>query len=78
MPDFLFSSFVAADAKLFGVHVPRLGTGEGIQHEPHHTQTLAGNVNKGKLSTQIPCNVQILKKPFNEKSEALLRVISVL
>ena len=32
------------DAELFGVYVPRPGSGEGIQHEPHHSQTLAGTV----------------------------------
>lgn len=32
-----------ADAELPGVYVPRLGPGEGVQHEPHHTKTLAGN-----------------------------------
>lgn len=36
-------SSVAADAELPGVHVPRPGPGEGVQHEPHHAKTLAGN-----------------------------------
>ena len=35
---------VCVDAELFGVYVPRPGSGEGIQHEPHHPQTLAGTV----------------------------------
>lgn len=34
---------MTVDAELPGVHVPRLGPGEGVQHEPHHTKTLAGN-----------------------------------
>lgn len=33
---------MVADVKLLGVYVPRLGAGEGIQHEPHYTQALAG------------------------------------
>lgn len=41
---FLPLSFFAADAELSRVHVPWLGIGERIQHEPHHTQTLAGKV----------------------------------
>lgn len=38
------SFFVVTDAELSGVHVPWLGASEGIQHEPHHTQALAGKV----------------------------------
>lgn len=39
-------SSVAADAELPGVHVPRPGPGEGVQHEPHHAQTLAGKIRR--------------------------------
>ena len=31
-----------ADAELLGVHVPGPGAGEGVQHEPHHSEALAG------------------------------------
>ncbi len=71
MSDFLFSSFVAADAKLFGVYVPWLGTGEGIQHEPHHTQTLAGKVgavkNNWAHGYAVYCNAYCasFKQAFN-------------
>ena len=31
-----------ADAKLPGAHVPRPGPGQGLQHQPHHAQEVAG------------------------------------
>lgn len=31
-----------ADAELPGAHVPRPGPGQGLQHQPHHTQEVAG------------------------------------
>lgn len=47
------SASVTADAELFGVHVPRPGTCEGIQHEPHNTEALAGKPKavNGRLET---------------------------
>lgn len=38
----LNAAFATTDAQLFGVHVPRPGTCEGVQHEPHYTEALAG------------------------------------
>lgn len=63
---------VAADAQLFGVYVPWPGTGEGIQHEPHHTQTLAG---KG---TEVHRYATHTLQSFTSNSELLLWLTSFL
>lgn len=34
--------FLCIDAELFRVHVPWPGVGEGVQHESHHTEKMAG------------------------------------
>lgn len=33
---------VPADAELLGAHVPGPGPGQGLQHQPHHAQEVAG------------------------------------
>lgn len=66
-PSVFLSFCVAADAELSGVHVPWLGAGQGIQHEPHHTQTLAGNVaaTENALSCLLRCTRSLISNKLS-------------
>lgn len=44
---------LAADAELFGTHVPRPGPGQGLQHQPHHAQAMAGEARTACSATRF-------------------------
>lgn len=43
---------MTTDAQLFGVYVPRPGTCEGVQHEPHYAEALAGKPQSPERATE--------------------------